>query len=123
MSLIYAGVLFKNMKQLTRTMSIETLKKVGEIVLLQGWVDVKRDHGKISFIDLRDRTGKVQCVGIDKMSNLVEESVVELSGVVKLRPEKMVNPDIETGTVEVEVQEYKVLNKIEELPIPVNGDG
>ena len=123
MSLIYAGVLFKNMKQLTRTMSIETLKKVGEIVLLQGWVDVKRDHGKITFIDLRDRTGKVQCVGIDKMSNLVEESVVELSGVVKLRPEKMVNPDIETGTVEVEVQEYKVLNKIEELPIPVNGDG
>jgi len=114
---------FKNMKQLTRTMSIETLKKVGEIVLLQGWVDVKRDHGKITFIDLRDRTGRVQCVGVDKMSDLVEESVIELSGVVKSRPEKMVNPDMETGTVEIEVQDYKVLSKVNELPIPVNGDG
>ncbi|HLB51626.1 hypothetical protein A3F07_01855 [candidate division WWE3 bacterium RIFCSPHIGHO2_12_FULL_38_15] len=111
------------MKQLTRTMSIETLKKVGEIVLLQGWVDVKRDHGKITFIDLRDRTGRVQCVGVDKMSDLVEESVIELSGVVKSRPEKMVNPDMETGTVEIEVQDYKVLSKVNELPIPVNGDG
>lgn len=106
-----------------RTMIAETTSKVGETVKLQGWVDTKRDHGKLTFIDLRDRTGTVQCVGYQKMGELTPESVIEISGLVKARPEKMVNKDLPTGTVEVDVQEYTVLNKSAELPIPVQGDG
>lgn len=101
----------------------DTLEKIGQTVTLSGWVDTKRDHGKLTFIDLRDRSGKVQCVGFQKMSDLSTESVVELSGIVKERPERMINPELETGTIEIEVNEYKILNKAAELPIPVDSDG
>lgn len=107
----------------TRTMIKQTVGKVGETVTLMGWVDTKRDHGKLTFIDLRDRSGKVQCVGYQKMGELTGESVVKLVGLVKARPEKMVNSEIPTGTVEVDVQEYEVLNKATELPIPIDSDG
>ncbi len=110
-------------KQIERTMIVETTSKVGETVKLQGWVDTKRDHGKLTFIDLRDRTAKVQCVGYQKMGELTPESVIEIIGLVKARPERMVNKDIPTGTVEVDVQEYTILNKASELPIPVDSDG
>jgi aspartyl-tRNA synthetase len=106
-----------------RTMISEITGKVGETVKLQGWVDTKRDHGKLTFIDLRDRSAKVQCVGYQKMGELTPESVIEITGLVKARPEKMVNLDIPTGTVEVDVQEYAILNKAVELPIPVDTDG
>ena len=101
----------------------DTINKVGEEVVLQGWVATKRDHGKLTFIDLRDRTGIVQAVGFQKMGELTTESVVELCGMVKKRPERMVNPEIPTGTVEVDVSEYKILNKASELPIQVDTDG
>ncbi len=91
--------------------------------MLQGWVDTKRDHGKLTFIDLRDRTGKVQCVGFQKMGELTVESVLQVIGIVKERPEKMVNPDLETGNIEVDVEEYEVLNKAAELPIQLDTDG
>lgn len=108
---------------LLRTMVVDTTTKVGETIKLQGWVDTKRDHGKLTFIDLRDRSAKVQCVGYQKMGELTTESVIEIIGVVKARPERMVNKDIATGTVEVDVQEYTVLNKAVELPIPIDSDG
>lgn len=106
-----------------RTLIRETVKKSGEKVTLKGWVATKRDHGKLTFIDLRDRTGIVQCVGYQKMGELSVESVVEIEGLIKQRPEKMVNKDLETGTVEIDVQSYTVLNKAKELPIQVEGDG
>lgn len=106
-----------------RTLSKDTVGKVGESVLLQGWVDTRRDHGKITFIDLRDRTGIIQCVGFQKMGDLTPESVVEITGEVKKRPENMVNPALATGTIEVDVQDYKILNKTGELPLPQTGDG
>ena len=56
-----------------RTLIKDTLEKVDQEVLLQGWVDTKRDHGKLTFIDLRDRTGKIQCVGFQKMGELTVE--------------------------------------------------
>lgn len=96
---------------------------VGQTVTLQGWVDTKRDHGKLTFIDLRDRSGLVQCVGFQKMGELTVESVVELKGLVKERPAKMVNPQLPTGHLEIDVQEYIVLNKAQELPISVSEDG
>lgn len=106
-----------------RTLVLETLKQVGKEVKLQGWVDTKRDHGKITFIDLRDKTGKIQCVGYQMMGDLTTESVVELIGLVKQRPERLVNDNIPTGTVEFEVKEYKILNKAKELPIGVDTTG
>lgn len=110
-------------KHMQRTLIEETTKKVGETVILKGWVDTKRDHGKLTFIDLRDRTGKVQCVGFQKMGELTTESVIEIEGLVKARPEKMVNKDLPTGTVEVDVQSYTVLNKSVELPMTLDSDG
>ncbi|EKE00352.1 MAG: Aspartyl-tRNA synthetase [uncultured bacterium] len=106
-----------------RTYVIETLKKIGEEVTIMGWVDVKRDHGKLTFIDLRDRTGKIQCVGVGKMSELTPESVVSIKGLVKARPEKLVNPNVPTGSIELEVTDYEILNKCGELPIPLDSSG
>ncbi|MBP7774183.1 aspartate--tRNA ligase [Candidatus Woesebacteria bacterium] len=101
----------------------QSVAHVGETITLQGWVDTKRDHGKLTFIDLRDRTGTVQCVGYQKMGELTPESVIKISGLVKQRPEKMVNAGIPTGSIEIDVQEYSILNKAGELPIPITTDG
>ncbi len=106
-----------------RTLVKDTLHKVGEEVVLQGWVSNKRDHGKVTFIDLRDKSGIVQCVGFKMMGELTGESVVEIYGEVKTRPAQMVNENSLTGTIEVEVKEYSVLNSAKELPIPVEGSG
>lgn len=106
-----------------RTLISKTPELVGETVTLKGWVATKRDHGKITFIDLRDYTGLVQCVGFKMMGELTPESVISLTGLVKARPEKMVNLESETGTIEIEVQSYEVLNAAKELPIQVEGDG
>jgi len=106
-----------------RTLIVKTPELIGETVTLKGWVSTKRDHGKITFIDLRDYTGEVQCVGFQMMGDLTPESVVSVHGLVKARPEKMVNQDSETGMVEIEVKEYEILNKAKELPIQVDGDG
>ncbi len=111
------------MKQQERTLVKDTTQQEDEKVFLQGWVATKRDHGKLTFIDLRDRTGIVQCVGFGKMGELSVESVVEITGTVKKRPEKMVNPHIATGTVEISVEDYKVLNKAEEMPIQIDTPG
>jgi aspartyl-tRNA synthetase len=111
------------MIQLVRTLVKDTVDNVDKQIKLQGWVATKRDHGKLTFIDLRDRTGIVQCVGFNKMGELSPESVVEIIGTIKKRPERMVNPHIATGTVEVSVDEYTVLNKAEELPIQIDTDG
>lgn len=106
-----------------RTLVAETVQKIGETVHLQGWVETKRDHGKITFVDLRDRSGIVQCVGFQMMGELTMESVVSITGLVKARPEKLINKDLVTGSVEIEVQSYEILNKATELPILVKEDG
>ena len=107
-----------------KNLSIEqTPKKVGEVVELYGWVDTKRDHKKIVFIDLRDRTGTVQVVGGEEFKALSEEDVVYIKGLVKKRQDKMVNPKIRTGSIEIEVKELKILNKTNPLPLPVNTEG
>lgn len=69
----------------------QTVDKVGQTVELYGWVDSKRDHKEIVFIDLRDRTGLVQVVGKKDFKQLNSEDVVYIKGVVKKRPEKLVN--------------------------------
>lgn len=107
-----------------RTLVIDTLQLIGQTVKLCGWVDSKRDHGKVTFIDLRDRSGKIQAVGIQgKLSDLSTESVVELVGVINQRQEKSINPHLPTGSIEIFVESYTILNKAAELPILVEGDG
>lgn len=97
---------------------------VGETVLLQGWVNTRRDHGKIVFIDLRDRDGLIQVVLSPELAgSLRSEDVISLTGVVKLRPEKLINPNLATGTVEIEAQNVEVISKSIDLPFPIDGDG
>jgi aspartyl-tRNA synthetase len=102
-----------------RTLIGETLSRIGELVTLKGWVSTKRDHGKLTFIDLRDRTGTIQSVGYQKMGELTTESVVEIIGTIKARNEKSINPELPLGAVEIDVQEYTILGKANELPIQV----
>ena len=106
-----------------RTLAKETINEIGNTVLLQGWVNAKRDHGKVTFIDLRDRSGIIQLVGGEALSKLGSEDVVEIEGVVKERPQSMVNPNIETGKVELEAKQVTMLNKAKELPFPIDTDG
>lgn len=105
-----------------RTLVKETTEKIGEKVLLKGWVDTVRDHGKITFIDLRDRSGLVQCVGtnLPKVSN---ESVVEIDGKVKERPERLVNKDLATGEIELEIENLKLVTAAQDLPLPIQESG
>lgn len=105
-----------------RTLAIQTVKKVGKSVTLMGWVDSVRDHGKITFIDLRDRSGKVQCVG-EKLPRVTAESVVEIKGAVKKRPEKLINPKMDTGKVEIAIEKLEILAAAKEIPLPLSGDG
>ena len=106
-----------------RTLASETISKVGETVVLKGWVNTRRDHGKIIFVDLRDRSGIVQCVGKELPNEIKDEAVVEIEGMVKNRPENMANPLLETGKIEIEIQRCKLLNSVSELPIPLDTDG
>ncbi len=105
-----------------RILVLDTMNQVGQKVRLKGWVRTKRDHGKITFVDLRDRTGIVQLVGYKKMTELGHEDVIEVIGSVKQRAEKTINPNMPTGTVEVDVEEYSVLAKARDLPFDISKD-
>lgn len=101
----------------------EIINHVSQEVELYGWVDSKRDHKKIIFIDLRDRTGIVQVVGGEDFKPLVSEDVVYIKGLVKERPKNLINPKIKTGKIEIEAKELKIISKSKPLPIPINTDG
>ncbi len=106
---------------MNRTLISKTVNKVGEEVILKGWVNSIRDHGKITFVDLRDRSGIVQVVVINKPTFILHpESVVEILGQVKARPEKLINPNLLTGTVEIEAKEIKLLASAAELPFDLD---
>lgn len=107
---------------MNRILTLDTVKKVGEKVKLEGWVDSIRDHGKITFLDLRDRSGIIQCVGKD-LTKVMPESVIQIVGKVVERPEKLVNPNIETGKIEIQIEELSVISMSRELPIPLDTDG
>lgn len=115
---------------MTRNHIIETKDLVGKEVNLFGWVNVRRDHGKIIFIDLRDRSGVVQMVFVPSQKDIYEtatklrsEWVIRVKGMVKERPEKMINPEIATGKIEVEPLELEVINQAETAPFPIDTDG
>ncbi|MEN3273680.1 MAG: aspartyl-tRNA synthetase, partial [Actinomycetota bacterium] len=95
------------------------VEHIGQSVSVCGWVARRREHGEhLAFVDVRDRTGIIQCVmntGIDVRS----EYVVRVTGVVRARPEGTVNPELATGEVEVGDCEVEILNTAEPPPFPV----
>jgi len=100
-----------------RTLIKETPKKIGEQVKVEGWVNTVRSHGKIIFIDLRDRTGVLQVVLQPTMAlDLKEENIISIEGTVKERPSKMENLEIKTGKVELEAQKIEIISKASDLP-------
>lgn len=111
-----------------RTLVAEIIQKEGQVVELMGWVAVRRDHGKIIFIDLRDRSGIIQVVFAGKemyvaADKLRPEWVVKITGTVNKRPENMVNPNIPTGKVEVLAAKLEIISEAKTPPIAVDGDG
>ena len=105
------------MKNMQRITNLETIKKVGEKVKVSGWVNSRRDHGGIVFLDLRDRTGILQVVCSEKLAQgIKDEYVLEIKGEVEKRPIKMVNAELETGEVELKAEKIKILSKAETLP-------
>ncbi len=114
---------------MTRTLIKDTVNKIGEEVLLKGWVHVRRDMGKIIFIDLRDATGLIQVVFASKdkdfmalADKLRSEFVAAITGKVNKRPDKMINPKMLTGTVEMEAQKLEILNESKTLPFEIDKD-
>ena len=97
-------------------------------VYLSGWVNRKRDHGGLLFIDLRDHYGLTQLVfdpessAFDLAEKVSAETVIKISGKVVKRDHETVNPNLSTGEIEVYVDSLEVLSEAEELPLPVFGE-
>ncbi len=115
-------------KYRTHTCNELNIKNEGEKVLLSGWVNKKRDHGNLLFIDLRDNYGITQCV-IDKKNDLfikIEkiplESVTQFEGQVVKRVKDTINKELNTGEIEIKITNFKILGKTKELPLPVFSD-
>src|SRR3989338_7419935 len=96
-------------------------KDIGKKVKLCGWVDTIREHGKISFIDLRDRYGKTQIVFLGR-PELKLECCVKIEGEVKERKKGTENKDLETGKVEVFADNFEIFSKSKTSPIEINSD-
>ncbi len=102
---------------------------IGSAVTISGWVDVRRDHGKLIFLDIRDKSGIVQTVThagnsevYAQATKLRSEWVVSITGTVKQRPEKMINADSPTGDLEMEIESLKILSEAKTLPFEINQD-
>ncbi len=112
-----------------RTLILDCNNKVGETVTISGWVHVRRDHGKVAFLDVFDRSGMIQVVltseshlgGGITISGLHPQDVVKITGKVAKRPEKLVNANIPTGTIELQAEKIQVLSKAVELPFDMGG--
>lgn len=113
---------------MNRILAKETIKKIDQTVKVAGWVNTRRDHGKIVFIDLRDMSGLLQIVFVpgskayDKIRKVRPEWVVEIEGRIKTRPEKLVNKNMITGMVEMEAENLEVLNEAKTPPFEIDKD-
>lgn len=112
-----------------RTLIKDLNTKKGEEVSISGWVDVRRDQGKMVFMDLRDVSGKVQCVVLPNYAEAIEaakevrpEWVIRLTGKVNARPEKNVKRGVQNGDIELEVTGIETLGKAKELPFALDAE-
>ena len=113
-----------------RILNTETPDYLGKVVTVSGWVQTIRSHGKIIFIDLRDKSGILQVVFTPQNENIYKlgqelrpEWVVLIDGEVRERPKNMMNPKIETGKIELYPTEIKILSKAKTLPFPIDDSG
>ncbi len=106
-----------------RIMIEETSKYVGKKVKVAGWVHSRRDHGKLIFIDLRDRSGLLQVVFTGKEANALRpEWVISVEGSINKRPEGMINKELPTGKVELKAEKLEILSKAKTPPFEIIGD-
>jgi aspartyl-tRNA synthetase len=113
-----------------RTHNCNELKKEnsGQEIILSGWINKKRDHGNLLFIDLRDNYGMTQCT-IDKSNSSFKalekiqlESVIKINGKVVERSNETINSELQTGEIEVNINSFEILGSCKELPMPVFSD-
>lgn len=111
-----------------RTLIGELKEKTGETVLVNGWVSVRRDQGKMVFFDIRDRSGTIQGVVLPK-SEAIEvaketnvESAVALTGIVNARPEKNVVADKQNGDIELQIEKIEALGPAQTLPFELDAE-
>ena len=103
-------------------------KNVGKSVVLSGWINKKRDHGNLLFLDLRDNYGVTQCIiekgnsNFSKLEKIQLETVIRIEGKVVNRSKETINKDIKTGEIEVSIDTFYVLGECKELPLPVFSD-
>ena len=101
---------------------------VGKSIVISGWINKKRDHGNLLFIDLRDNYGITQCIIDQENKNFKElekiqlETVIKVEGRVVNRSEETINKDIGTGEIEISIENFTVLGTCKELPMPVFTD-
>ena len=102
-------------KYRTHTCSELTIDSSGKDVVLSGWINKKRDHGNLLFIDLRDNYGMTQCI-IDKsnenfksLEKIQLESVIKINGKVVERTKETINTDLQTGEIEINIVSFEVL--------------
>ena len=113
-----------------RSHKCDELRKedVGRDISLAGWINKKRDHGNILFLDLRDNYGLTQCI-VDKnnpnfgeLEKIQLETVIRVVGKVVNRSKETINTDIKTGEIEVSIKDFNILGKCRELPMPIFSD-
>ena len=107
-----------------------SIEKVGEKITVKGWVNSRRDHGGLIFIDLRDHSGLLQLVispdfmdSFELAEKCRDEFVISATGIVKERAENLKNPHILTGDIELVVEDFEILNRSEPLPVTVSDNG
>ena len=113
-----------------RTHNCNELRKddLDKDISISGWINKKRDHGNLLFIDLRDNYGITQCIIDKENKNFLDlektqlETVIKVNGKVVNRSDETINKDIETGEIEVVINEFEILGTCKELPMPVFSD-
>jgi len=112
----------------THTCQALTSADVGSTVMLSGWINRKRDHGQLLFVDLRDHYGITQCVADSSDASFAQvehtrvESVVRIKGTVVKRVVDTINRNLPTGEIEVRIEQFEVLSHADVLPLQVNSD-
>ncbi len=113
-----------------RTLTEKAIQDIGKKITVKGWVNSRRDHGGLIFIDLRDHSGLLQLVispdfieSFELAEKCRDEFVISATGVVKERAENLKNPNISTGEIELIVEKLEILNRSEPLPITVSDNG
>lgn len=114
-----------------RTLATETVGQIDKEVTVKGWINSRRDHGNLIFIDLRDHTGIIQLTvnpdftekeSFALAEKMRDEWVIEVTGTVQRRASELINPNLETGSIEIQAKTIQVLSSAKTPPFPITGD-